>query len=104
MAVMVAEPITFKQFHEAAGVDDWRVLWSVAVAVFCSGDFATDLKLVEQIGRLAEAADHYPDLTCVPAWWRCGWSPRSTGPRLLGDGTSLDEDNDASPSRCRVDR
>jgi hypothetical protein len=103
VAVMVAEPITFKQFHEAAGVDDWRVLWSVAVAVFCSGDFATDLKLVEQMtargGGRSPSGSHLSSGVLGVRW-----SPRSTGPRLLGDGTSLDEDNDASPSRCRVDR
>ena len=32
------------------------------VRVYRTGDFATGLKLVEQIGRLAEAADHHPDL------------------------------------------
>ena len=59
---LVAERITPKQFHDAAGVDDWRVLVSVAFAVFRTGDFDTGLKLVEAIGRLAEAAGHAPDL------------------------------------------
>ena len=58
----MAELITPRQFHDADGVDDWRVLWSVAFAVFRTGDFATGLKLVEEIGRLAEAAGHHPDL------------------------------------------
>ena len=58
----VARLITPKEFHDAAGVDDWRVLWSVAFAVFRTGDFATGLRLVEEIGRLAQAADHHPDL------------------------------------------
>jgi 4a-hydroxytetrahydrobiopterin dehydratase len=58
----VAQLITPKQFHDAAGVDDWRVLWSVAFAVFRTGDFATGLRLVDQIGRLAEEAGHHPDL------------------------------------------
>ena len=30
----MAERITPRQFHDADGVDDWRVLWSVAFAVF----------------------------------------------------------------------
>ena len=59
----MAERITPKQFHDAAGVDDWRVLWSVAFAVFRTGGFATGLKLVTEIGRIAEAAGHHPDLT-----------------------------------------
>jgi 4a-hydroxytetrahydrobiopterin dehydratase len=58
----MAEQITPSIFHEAEGVDDWRVLWSVAFALFRTGDFATGLKLVAEIGRLAEAAGHHPDL------------------------------------------
>ena len=58
--------ITPKQFHDAEGVDDWRVLWSVAFAVFRTGDFATGIELVAEIGRLAQAADHYPDLNLRP--------------------------------------
>ena len=58
----MVERITPRQFHDSDGVDDWRVLWSVAFAVFRTGDFATGLKLVDEIGRLAEAAGHHPDL------------------------------------------
>lgn len=58
----MAESITPQQFHDAGGVDDWRVLWAVAFAVFRTGDFATGVKLVEEIGRLVEAAGHHPDL------------------------------------------
>jgi 4a-hydroxytetrahydrobiopterin dehydratase len=58
----MVEQITPKQFHDADGVGDWRVLWSVAFALYRTGDFATGLKLVQEIGRLAEAAGHHPDL------------------------------------------
>jgi 4a-hydroxytetrahydrobiopterin dehydratase len=58
----MAELITPRQFHDADGVDDWRVLWSVAFAVYRTGDFATGLKLVAEIGRIAEAVGHHPDL------------------------------------------
>jgi 4a-hydroxytetrahydrobiopterin dehydratase len=58
----MAERITPRQFHDSTGVDDWRVLWSVAFALYRTGNFATGLKLVEEIGRLAEAAGHHPDL------------------------------------------
>lgn len=58
----MTERITPRQFHDADGVDDWRVLWSVAFAVFRTVDFATGLKLVAEIGRLAEAAGHHPDV------------------------------------------
>lgn len=60
--VTMAERITPRQFHDSPGVDDWRVLWSVAFALYRTGDFATGLKLVEAIGWLAEAAGHHPDL------------------------------------------
>lgn len=58
----MTELITPQQFHDSDGVEDWRVLWAVAYAVFRTGDFATGVRLVEQIGRLAEAAEHHPDL------------------------------------------
>lgn len=58
----MTERITPEQFHGSEGVDDWRVLWSVAFALYRTGDLATGLKLVQEIGRLAEAAGHHPDL------------------------------------------
>jgi 4a-hydroxytetrahydrobiopterin dehydratase len=60
--VVMAERITPKQFHDSEGVDDWRVLWAVAFALYRTGDFATGVKLVQEIGRLAAAAGHHPDL------------------------------------------
>jgi 4a-hydroxytetrahydrobiopterin dehydratase len=56
------ERITAQQFSEAEGTQDWRVLWWQAFAVFRTRDFATGLRLVDEIGRLAEEADHHPDL------------------------------------------
>jgi 4a-hydroxytetrahydrobiopterin dehydratase len=58
----MSEPITPQQFHDSEGVDDWRVLWAVAFAVFRTGDFATGVKLVDAIGRISEAASHHPDV------------------------------------------
>jgi 4a-hydroxytetrahydrobiopterin dehydratase len=58
----MAERITPQQFHDSDGVDDWRVLWSVAFALYRTGDFATGVALVAEIGRLAAAAGHHPDL------------------------------------------
>lgn len=62
----VAEQITPRQFHDSDGVDDWRVLWSVAFALFRTGDFATGIRLVTEIGRLAETMGHFPDLNLRP--------------------------------------
>jgi 4a-hydroxytetrahydrobiopterin dehydratase len=58
----MTETITPAQFHESDGIDDWRVLWSVAFALYRTGDFATGVAFVQEIGRLAEAAGHHPDL------------------------------------------
>jgi 4a-hydroxytetrahydrobiopterin dehydratase len=44
----MAERITPKQFHDSVGIDDWRVLWSVAFALYRTDDFATGLKLVKE--------------------------------------------------------
>jgi 4a-hydroxytetrahydrobiopterin dehydratase len=43
-------------------VDDWRVLWWQAFALFRTKSFATGLALVNEIGRLAEEANHHPDV------------------------------------------
>jgi len=58
----MADKITPQQFHDSDGVDDWRVLWSVAFATFRTGDFATGLRLLDRIGELADAANHHPDV------------------------------------------
>src|SRR3954462_2710751 len=47
---------------EAAGLSDWRQLFEALRTRFLTGDFATGLRLVNQIGELAEAANHHPDV------------------------------------------
>jgi 4a-hydroxytetrahydrobiopterin dehydratase len=59
----MTDRITPREFHEAEGVDDWRVLPShTAGAYFATGSFAQGLKLADAAGVLAEAANHHPDL------------------------------------------
>lgn len=58
----MTDRITPRQFHEASGVEDWRVLFHGAFAHFRTGTFAKGLALVNAIGDLAEAADHHPDI------------------------------------------
>ena len=58
----MTEPITPRQFHEAVGVEDWRVLFGGACAHFRTGSFATGVALVDAIGKLADAANHHPDV------------------------------------------
>jgi 4a-hydroxytetrahydrobiopterin dehydratase len=58
----MTETITPQRFHEAAGIEDWRVLTNVAHAHFRTGSFAAGVALVDAIGRLADAANHHPDV------------------------------------------
>ena len=60
------EQITPQQFHESAGVGDWRVLFGGACAYFNTGSFAAGVALVDAIGRLADAAHHHPDIDLRP--------------------------------------
>jgi 4a-hydroxytetrahydrobiopterin dehydratase len=54
--------LTPRQFHQADGVEDWRVVAFGACAHFRTGSFATGVALVDAIGRLAGAANHHPDI------------------------------------------
>jgi 4a-hydroxytetrahydrobiopterin dehydratase len=59
----MTERITPRQFHQAEGVEDWRVLvGGGACAHFRTGSFAAGVALVDAIGRLADAANHHPDV------------------------------------------
>lgn len=58
----MVEPVTAKQFHDSAGVEDWRVLFEGACAHFRTGSFTIGVALVDAIGRLADAANHHPDV------------------------------------------
>ncbi|MGH9098695.1 MAG: VOC family protein [Acidimicrobiales bacterium] len=58
----MTDKITPRQFHDASGVEDWRVLASGASAHFRTGSFAAGVALVDAIGKLADAANHHPDV------------------------------------------
>jgi 4a-hydroxytetrahydrobiopterin dehydratase len=58
----MGERITPRQFHEADGVQDWRVLGEGACAWFRTGSFAAGARLVRAIGELAGLDDHHPDV------------------------------------------
>jgi 4a-hydroxytetrahydrobiopterin dehydratase len=62
----MSETITPQQFHEAAGIEDWRVLTNVACAHFRINSFAEGVALVNAIGRIGEAANHHPDVDLRP--------------------------------------
>jgi 4a-hydroxytetrahydrobiopterin dehydratase len=56
----MTEWITHGLFHDAAGVEDWRVLYDGAHAHFRTGSFAVGVALVDAIGKVA--ADRHPDV------------------------------------------
>lgn len=41
---------------------DWRVASGPACAYFSTGSFAKGVALIDEIGRLADAANHHPDV------------------------------------------
>jgi 4a-hydroxytetrahydrobiopterin dehydratase len=53
---------TAKAFHDAVGVEDWRVLFSGAHAYFRVGSFAEAAKFVAAIAEAAEVVGHLPDV------------------------------------------
>ena len=57
------QTVTAEEFTGAQGLGEWRVEGAQAVVRFRTGDFVTGLALVNEIGRLAEEANHHPDLT-----------------------------------------
>lgn len=58
----MSDAITPREFHEADGVQDWRAVFEGAAACFVTGSFATGVALVDEIGAVADAADHHPDV------------------------------------------
>jgi 4a-hydroxytetrahydrobiopterin dehydratase len=58
----MVERISPQQFHASDGVEDWRVLFDGAKTYFATGSFAKGVELVDIIGRLADAANHHPDV------------------------------------------
>jgi 4a-hydroxytetrahydrobiopterin dehydratase len=61
----VSEPITARQFHEADGVEDWRVV-AGAGAYFHTASFAASARFVQAISELSGLDDHQPDLDVRP--------------------------------------
>ena len=53
-------------FSAADGVADWHVDDDVAGATFRTGSFGRGVSFVVEIGRLADAADHHPDVDLRP--------------------------------------
>jgi 4a-hydroxytetrahydrobiopterin dehydratase len=58
----MTDGISPRQFHEAEGVEDWRVLGEGACAYFHTGSFAAAARLVQAISELTDLDDHHPDV------------------------------------------
>ena len=58
----MTERISPREFHEAYGVDDWRVVFGGACTHFRTGSFRVGVALINAIGDLADAANHHPDV------------------------------------------
>ncbi|HWL48698.1 MAG TPA: VOC family protein [Acidimicrobiia bacterium] len=57
---------TAREFHDAGGVDDWRVLYWGAYAYYRVGSFAQGARFVAAIADAAEDTGHYPDVDLRP--------------------------------------
>ena len=57
---------TARAFHDAAGVEDWRILFSGAHAYYRVGSFAEGARFVAAIAEVASAVDHFPDVDLRP--------------------------------------
>jgi 4a-hydroxytetrahydrobiopterin dehydratase len=56
------EELTWRQFQESPGVEDWRVLGEGACAFFRTSTFADGARLVNAISDLGVAEPHRPDV------------------------------------------
>jgi 4a-hydroxytetrahydrobiopterin dehydratase len=57
---------TGRAFHDAGGVDDWRVLYWGAYAYYRTGSFAEGARFVAAIAATADATGHSPDVDLRP--------------------------------------
>jgi 4a-hydroxytetrahydrobiopterin dehydratase len=58
----MTDRISPRQFLEAEGVEDWRVLGEGVCAYFRTGSFAAGARLVHAISEVAGLDDHHPDV------------------------------------------
>jgi 4a-hydroxytetrahydrobiopterin dehydratase len=56
------DPITAQQFHDAEGVDDWRVVTGGASTVYRTSSFSEGVGITVLIAEIAAALDHHPDV------------------------------------------
>ena len=62
----MADYISPQDFHEAQGVEDWRVLSDGAIAYFPAGSFGAGARLLQAIAALSGIEEHPPDVDLRP--------------------------------------
>src|SRR6478609_6498500 len=62
----MTDKISPKQFHEAGGTEDWRVIGDGACAFFPTSSLAQSAQLVAAISNLPGIQDHLPDIDVRP--------------------------------------
>ena len=55
-----------RAFHDAEGVEDWRILFWGAYAYFRVASFSEGARFVAAIAEVAEAVGHFPDVDLRP--------------------------------------
>ena len=63
---MPEKRVTARAFHDADGVEDWRVLFSGAHAYFRVASFAEGARFVAAIADVADAVGQFPDVDLRP--------------------------------------
>src|SRR3954466_4629066 len=63
---MTEKRTSARAFHDAAGVQDWRVLFSGAHAYFRVGSFAEAARFMAAVADVAEVVGHFPDVDVRP--------------------------------------
>jgi 4a-hydroxytetrahydrobiopterin dehydratase len=63
---MSEKRVTARAFHEADGVEDWRVLFSGAHAYFRVRSFAEAARFIAAIAEVGDAMGHFPDVDMRP--------------------------------------
>jgi hypothetical protein len=68
----MTRPITLRQFHQADGVQDWRVLAEGACTYFRPGSFAAGARLVRRSASWPAWTTTTPASTCATTARPCG--------------------------------
>jgi 4a-hydroxytetrahydrobiopterin dehydratase len=58
----MVDRISPREFHEAQGVEEWRMLADEVATYYRTNSFAKGVELINAIAALAEEANHHPDV------------------------------------------